>query len=498
MIKRISFFFFLILVFGTFSQVFAQGMFPNQRDDSYPLLGLKRAYSAYEKAKNDYERNKQLMHKGLISESQFDQLKTSYFDAEVNYQQSLLVLLFEKQFVSVNKAVKYQDSNGRKKVKITIENTSGVSAEYQQLIPADDSLFSSLRPEMIHNVYVSLSNDDNAIVSQPYEQKVEVLENGKPKTLEFDLLQDLDALTVNIIYGNGSSRNPKVFLEKDASVNRVLFQSQQFSQEVELNGSANFGLDLELFSGSENTFKLEVVNLPLSMNRYFVERGTSTRLSQIRFNESARTRQTDLRVFLPDRVDDSFKVDKSLPFFAVAIPADRIAELSNMNRKTWTAEELEALNIGFSRLEIIPRGIGRLIVKAQQLFISGKPGEPSSIQFKVKNDGTRDLQNIEFDPDVPFGWTFEVNPKLIERLAVREELDVTLTITPKIEASVGRYETRLKTSSISDNTPVTVEDKIFTIDIQSEASATGTVVLMSLLIALIGGLIYGGIKISKK
>jgi hypothetical protein len=497
---NIRFFFFLLfsLCLGLSSLGNSQSMFPNERDNSYPLLGLKRAYSAYERAKNDFDRNKQLLNKGLISEAQFEQLKTTYFDAEVNYQQSLLVLLFEKQFVSVIKAVKFQDTNGRKKVKITIENTSGVSAEYQQLIPADDSLFSSLRPEMIHNIYVSLSNDANAIISQPYEQKLEVLENGKPQTLTFDLLQDLDALTVNIIYGNGTSRNPKIFLEKDASVNRVLFQSQQFSQEVELNGSANFGLDLELFSGSENTYKLEVVNLPLAINRYFVERGTSTRLSQIRFNESARTRQTDLRVFLPDRVDESIKMDKSLPFFTVAIPADRIAELSNMNRKTWTAEELEALNIGFSRLEIIPRGIGRIVVKAQQLFIPGKAGEPSKITFKVKNDGTRDLQNIEFEPDVPFGWSFDLYPKLIERLKVREEMDVVLTITPKPEASVGRYETRLKTSSISDNTPVTAEDKIFTIDIQAETSATGTIILMSLLIALIGGLIYGGIKISKK
>ena len=477
---------------------FSQSMFPNQRDDSYPLLGLKRAFAAYEKAKNDFERNKQLLDKGLISASQYEQLKTSFFDAEVNYQQSLLVLLFEKQFVSVKKAVKFQDANGKKRVRIILENTSGKSAEYQHLIPSSDSLFQAMSPETIHNVYVSLSNDDNAIISQPYEQKLNTLRAGEPSALEFDLLQDVDALTVNIIYGNGSNRNPKVYLQKDASVNRVLFQAQQFSQEVELNGSTNFGLDLELFSGTDNTFKLEVVNLPLAINRYFVERGTSTRLSQIRFNESAKTRQTDLRVFLPDRIDETIKIDAPMPFFVVAIPADRVAELGNMQAKQWTAEELEAKQLGFTRLEIIPRGLGRLMVKAPQLFLTGKAGEPISIEFKVKNEGTRALQNVEFEPDVPFGWTYEVQPKLIERLSVREELPVKLIITPKSDASVGRYETRLKSTSISDNTPVRAEDKIFTIELPTETSALGTAFIVLLLLSLIGGLVYGGIKISKK
>ncbi|TNE69985.1 hypothetical protein EP331_13400 [bacterium] len=487
----------LLLIFANHF-VQAQSMFPNQRDDSYPLLGLKRAYTAYERAKNEYDRNKQLLEKGLISESQFEQLKSNFFDAEVNYQQSLLVLLFEKQFVSVRKAVKVRDDSGKKRVQITLENTSGLSAEYQHLIPAGDSLFQAMGPETIYNVYVSLSNDQNAIISQPYEKKIPVLEFGKPQTIDFEILQDVDELTVNIIYGNGSTRNPKVFLQKDASMNRVLFQAQQFSQEGELNGSTTFGMDLELFSGENNTYKLEVVNLPLSLNRYFVERGSSTRLSSIRFNESARTRQTDLRVFLPDRVDESIQMDKAIPFFAVAIPVDRLDEFRNLQTKTWTAEELEAKNIGYTRLELIPRGVGRLIVKAPQLFVNGKASEPTQIEFQVKNDGTRTLQNVEFELDVPFGWEFSFSPKRLASLDVREEKSVVLTLTPKNDAGVGRYEARLKTSSVSDNTPIRAEDKIFTFEIPAEASATSTGFLLLLLFVLIGGLVYGGIKLSKK
>src|SRR5690606_25715345 len=145
--------------------------------------------------------------------------------------------------------------------------------------------FRSLQPDVIHNVYVSLSNDDGAIISSPYEIKLNTLHSGEPKTVEFELLQDLDEVTVNIIYGNGSSRGPKVFLQKDASANRVLIKSERFSQEIELGSSASFGLGLELFSGTDDTYKLEVVNLPSSVTRYFNEQGASGRISQIKFTE---------------------------------------------------------------------------------------------------------------------------------------------------------------------------------------------------------------------
>jgi len=93
-----------------------------------------------------------------------------------------------------------------------------------------------------------LYNNEGAIISQPYERKIESLKAGEPRVIEFGLLQDLDVLTVNIIYGNGSSRTLKIFLQKDNTANRVLVQSQQFSQEAELGKSATFDLTLELFS----------------------------------------------------------------------------------------------------------------------------------------------------------------------------------------------------------------------------------------------------------
>ncbi|MDA1372880.1 MAG: hypothetical protein O2971_19290 [Proteobacteria bacterium] len=58
-----------------------------------------------------------------------------------------------------------------------------------------------------------------------------------------------------------------MFLEKDASVNKAIIKSEQFSQEVELGGTTDFGMSIELFSGESDTFKLEAVNLPAEINR---------------------------------------------------------------------------------------------------------------------------------------------------------------------------------------------------------------------------------------
>ena len=98
----------VILIFN--SGLFAQspGSYYNPKDDQYRLLGLKRAREQYETAKSEYDRNKTLFQKEMISTKELERAKSTYDDAEVNYHQALLAVLFEKQYVSVVEAVKYQ------------------------------------------------------------------------------------------------------------------------------------------------------------------------------------------------------------------------------------------------------------------------------------------------------------------------------------------------------------------------------------------------------
>ena len=479
------------------TQVAAQVNY-NQRDDQYRLLGLKRAKEAYEVTRAEYERQKSLFEKGLIAQVDLNNARNRFADSEVNYQQSLLAVLFEKQYVSVSRAVKFQTKDGRKRVRVQLANTSGGSAEFRKLVNLDDELFRSLQPDMINDVYVSLLNDQNTIISNPYERKIEELEFGKPIEVEFELLQDLDAVTVSITYGSGTQRAPKIFLQKDSSVNKVLLQSEQFSQEAELGGSATFTLSLELFSGVNNTFKLEVVNLPQQITRYFTDPASQARLSQFKFTESTNTRRAALQVFLPDRPSDEVMMDKPIPFYVLVLPQEQAQNLEGSNGKVWTQEEIEKLNAGFIRLELVPAGKGKLLVRAPQLFHTSKADDAISFTMDVVNEGTRRLDNVLVQVDPPMNWDKNIDPPVISALNIAEEKRVTINLNPPSNISAGRYEIRVRTTALSDNQPVIAEDKTFTVEIQSETNLLGISLITTLVLGLVLGIVVFGVKLSRR
>ncbi len=470
----------------------------NQRDDQYRLLGLKRAKEMFETARKDYERQQQLFAKGLISQAELDRAHSYFSDAEVNYQQSLLAVLFEQQYVTVDKAVKYQTKNGIKHVRLTIANASSGGEEYQKLLNIDDKLFRSLQPDVINDVYVSLQNNESAVIGRPYESKIEQLRHGQPRQLEFTLLQDLDVVTVNMIYGKGTQRSLKVFLEKDASENKVIVQSQQFSQEVELGQTASYDLTLELFGGVLTTFDLEAVNLPPQINRYFKDANSQARLSQLKFTESTNTRRASLQISLPDRPTETVAIDKPIQFYVLVIPNDHANEIKDLESRVWTVSEIEKLRIGFVKLELLPRGNGKLLVRAQQLFHTIKKDGAVDLNIDIVNEGSRRLDNVEIKADPPMNWTKNIDPQVISSLNIGEEKRVHMKFTPPNDASVGRYEIRVQTTSLSDNQPVQGEDKTITVEIQEDANILGTALIILVIVGLVAGMVVFGIRLSKK
>lgn len=470
----------------------------NQRDDQYRVLGLKRAKEAYETAKKDYDRQKMLFEKGLISQAELDRARSYYADAEVNYQQSLLAVLFEQQYITVVKAVKYQGAGGAKHVRLTLANASGGGAEFRKLINLDDALFRSLQPDIINDVYVSLQNNDGAVISQPYETKIDQLRYGEPARLEFALLQDLDVVSVNIIYGKGTQRTLKVYLEKDASVNKVLVQSQQFSQESELGKTASYDLTLELFGGIGNTFNLEVVNLPAQINRFFKDPASGARLSQFKFTETTNSRKAALDATLPDRPTDAVPIDQPVTFYVLVIPTSRMKEMPNLQAKSWKQEEIENLKVGFVKLELLPRGKGRLLVRAQQLYYATDQSGAVDMSIDIVNEGSRRVDNVEVKVDLPLQWSKSIDPQVISSLDIGQEQRVHMTFTPPPGIPVGRYEIRLRTTGLTDNQPVIGEDKTVSVEIQAGANVLGTALLVILILGLVGGMVVFGIRLSKK
>jgi len=468
----------------------------NQRDDQYRLLGLKRAKSAYELARQELDRKEELFRGKLLSQEELDRARNALSDAEVNYQQSLLAVIFEEQWVTVLSAVKRQEPDGRKVVRLTLANASGGGEEFQQLVQVDDELFRSLQPDVIHDVYVALLNDRNVIVSQPYEAKIENLRHGHPVELEFQLLQDLDEVTVDLVYGNGTQRSPRIFLQKDASEDKVVVQSEGFSQEAELGGDATFDLTLELFSGATDTFRLEVVGLPDAIDRRFVDPATQARLRQFRFTDRTDTRRASLQVFLPDRLAESVPVDHPVRFFVLALPAgtpDPVAPAGG-----WTAEALDQLGVGHVMLELVPRGVGKLLVRAPQLFHSIAPDGSASLRIEVVNEGTRRLDNVAVEVDAPLRWDKSVEPREVAALAPGEEQVVQLAFTPPADVAAGRYEFRVRTTSLADSQPVRGEEKSVTVEVKPRPNLLATLALVGAIVLLVLGIVAFGIRLSRR
>lgn len=488
----------VLLMLSVVSPRNAGAQYFNQRDDKYPLLGLKRAKEGYEVAKRELARQQELFDHGLIPATALDAAKNAFSEAEVNYQQSMLAVLFEEQYVAVRAAVKRRDAEGRSSVRLRLENTASGGAELRQLAGMEDALFRSLAPDRIHDVYVSLQDDSGAVISQPYEAKLDELVSGRPADLVFGLLRDLDAVNVAITYGNGSRRQVKVFLQRDEQENRVAIKPLQFSQEGELGGTVGFDLELELFSAGNDTYRLAVLNLPPEVHASFADPQSEARLRQVRFESGTETQRARLLLELPDRPSEALPLGKAQELLVAAVPERRAAALGDLAAKRWTAAELDAAGIGWAKLELVARGTGKLRVNAPQLFQQVEGAHPVRVPVDLRNDGSGELRNVTFTLEPPLGWQRTLEPPLVPVLRVGGEQRMNVTLTPPADVPAGRYEARLETHALADGKPIDGEDKLLTVEVTSAAGLTGTVLLLTSIVAVVGGLVVFGVKLTRR
>ena len=483
----------LLLCLGAWCPSQAQNIFYNPNDERFKSLYLEKAMSDYRVQKKEFERQKSLFAKSLISEREFNDSEGRFKSAQITYQQAVLSLAFDQPHISIDKAVKFQSRAGKKMVRLTLRNTTGGLVEGRKVELED---LEGVRTDQIANVYVSLLNDKNSIISQPYEAKIEVMPRNVPVAVEFLLLQDLDNVIVKCVFGD-KSEEKGILLQKDEGANHVLMASEQFSQEADLGARAAYDLTLELFSSTANSYKLEVLNLPRQVTHDFLEAQTNARLSQVKFSQDVNTRKLSLVVYLPDRYDSSsFRIDEPISFLAAAIPGDRALDLEG--GKAWTPADLDRENIGYVRLELIPRGTGRILVRAANFYQEIKPGEKVQMSLNVYNDGTRRLDNIKVRVDAPFNWVASVSPDLIGVLLPGKEEQVSVTVAPPPDVSVGDYEATIKSESFASNRKVDSEDKKLRLHVAASTNLFGTLALIALLGGLLAGVVIVGLKMSRR
>ena len=473
----------------------------NPRDDQYRLLGMTRAQADYTLALREYERVRDLRARNLSSEADLEQVRARMEGARVNYLQAALAIVFASPHIVIDRALKYQRPDGRKWVRVTVRNEAETGAEGAKLADIIDStLLRQLKPEEIPNVYVSLKDDaagGGAIISNPYEARIPILRFGQPVTLDFRLLKDVEAVTVAMSYANQSSER-RVLLEKDAAANIVTIQSSQFSQEGDLGTQVTYDLQFERFTADLGGVRLEVAGLPREIRYEFRDPVSNARLTQLRFPEGTTSQRLSLVLFLPQRDAGRFRLDQPIGFWAFALDRDGAARFAALSRDSLTAAEAAQVPSGKVRLELIARGVGRLDVGSANLYHEINRGDSVTMEFTLRNTGSRLVNGVRLAADLLPDWRAAFAPELVQTVPIDGEARVKLVLVPPRDIPVGDYDVKVRTVAISADRQVDTEDKTVRVHVTQPAAWAGTVFLILLLVGLVAGMVWFGLKLTKR
>ena len=94
------------------------------------LLDLKKTRADYEVAKQKFQNDTKLYNEKAISANDFNRSKNELLSKEVDYQKLILKLISQQSYITVERAVKYQDQRGERKVKITLKSALEGNEEF--------------------------------------------------------------------------------------------------------------------------------------------------------------------------------------------------------------------------------------------------------------------------------------------------------------------------------------------------------------------------------
>ncbi|MBA4159069.1 MAG: hypothetical protein H0X65_16560 [Gemmatimonadetes bacterium] len=473
----------------------------NPRDDQYRMLGLVRAQSEYERAEGALERARQLHDRELISTQELEDRRAAFERARVDYLQQSLAVATTAPHVAIERATKRRAADGRGEVHLTLRVMAAEGAESARFLEMlAPEVLTQLDPGTVSGLSVSLKAEPGpggTIISQPYERRLPTLRAGRPATVAFHLLRDADEVVVSLQYADRVEER-KVLLEMDASAEIVAVQSAQFSQEADLGGQAVYDLRLERFTSRDDVFRLAVIGLPHDVRHEFRDPQTGARLNQIRFPGGENQRDLQLVLSLPQRASDTFRMDEPIRFQALALDETAGGALDRLRDDPAGTAELESLRAGKTQLELLPRGVGRIQVRAMNLYHEIRASDSVAMDVTVRNVGSRALSQVRVRLDAPTDWQARVDPEFIPELPTNGEQRVSVVLLPPGGVVVGDYEARLRTESAAADRRVEVDDKTIRIHVASAANWLGTGMLVLLLAGLVAGVVVAGVRLAKR
>lgn len=475
------------------------GCFAQDASQTLRLLHLKNAQLELEQTRTEFERATSLADQGLMSEQEAMVARTRHMKAQVAYQEALITFLQSEPRVSVVRAEKVQDPDGQKRVDVTLRYACRELDELRRLQLDTEAIFPLDLLDDVKDVYVSLRIDDR-IASDPYEVRVAALARESTDTVSFRLLKDVESLDVHVSYA-GKNESTPVFLQKGKSVRPVTLTSAQFSQEADLGEAAIFDLNLEKFGGDQAVFRLVAVNLPEAIHAEFVDTETGARLSQVRFPEGVTTLGLSARVDLPSIWDDAIPLDQPLSFFVLVLDrdfAETWAEVNATRDGLWREHDVQELGVSYVRLELIPRGVGRVELRAANLYYEAEVGDEVSLEVMVRNGGTRVLNQVQLVSQLPLHWQVQLDPDRIGTLHRQGEMPISVRLIPPPDCPAGEFEVRLRAESDARGRHLESEDLGVRIRMKKRQNVWGSGLAFALILAAMVALVTYAIRLVKR
>jgi hypothetical protein len=476
---------------------------------------LEHAREAHDRYESDYNNARMLFNKSIISQKELDEALSAYTQAqqqlkqaEIQLEKTKLSFLDNATHITIMEAKKYYGTDGRRMLDLVLKNTSNLTqAESALGLSLDESKLdiSWQSPEQIEallnieNIIVSIIGD-SASIGKPYERIIPKLPFDKEEKLTFILLTDVQEAGVKLQYLDQDVEE-RIFLEKESLQEIPTVVASQYSQEGQLGTDINYRLDLEMLVTSDRSFSLLVTNLPPQINYSFVDSSSGARITSVRFTELVSKHELALRLSIPQKLDVAM-IDKTINFEVWVVTAKQAEILNSLRQeyagRTIPAEKLDPIKAGRVGLALIPKGTGRLEILINNLFEEIKPRQDVDIKADLHNDGTLTLFNIVPEISPPLGWKAEVTPKLVEKLLPNDKQSLEVHLAPGQDVGVGEYEALIEAKGQSGSEVVDALEKRLKVRISAETNITATLILVLGLVVLITGIVFMGVKLSRR
>jgi hypothetical protein len=486
------------------------------------FVDLEHASAAHERYKREHENAQRLFDQSIMSKKELDEALTAYTQAQQQLKQAQIQLertklsfLANATHITIMEAKKYYDSEGRRMLDLTLKNTSNLAqAESALSLTQSESQIMSnwqdpqqiraLRKESlglldIENIIVSIVNDLSSI-GKPYEAIIPMLPYDKEAKRTFVLLTDVEEAGVRLQY-LGQVVTEKIFLEKESLQEKPTAVASQFSQEGQLGTNIRYDLALEMLVTSDRSFSLSVTNLPPQINYSFIDSKSGARITSVRFTEEVSKHELQLQLSIPQKLDVEM-IDKTINFQTWIVTPKQLAALNKLKTEHAAAqipvEKFSEIDAGRLDLALIPKGSARLEILVNNLFVEIKPQQNVTIAADLHNAGTLNIFSVAPKISPPLGWTAEVQPKTIARLSPGDKHAIRIQLQPGPDVGVGEYEAQIEARGQSGSEVVDALEKRMRIRITAETHIATTLILVLALVGLITGIVFMGVKLSRR